>query len=265
MKINNTLCILLTTGLLTSGLATATDKTAPVFTPKQETRIGEVAKEYLLTHPEILIEVSQKLQQQQQEQQEQAMKAAVIQHQAALTNDKGTPSFGPANAKVTVVEFFDYQCIYCARLSTEMEKVMKANPQVRFVFKEWPIFASRWENSGLAARTGLQIWQQKGADAYLKYHHALYATGHTGGKLTREDIEAAAKTVQFDAKTAADVQSTLDSINTLGQQLGFGGTPAVVILPSAGARTDSITVIPGGVRAEELQQAIDKAATSPEK
>lgn len=45
-----------------------------------------MAKEYLLTHPKVLIEVSQKLQ--QREQQEQAMKTAVIQHQTALTNDK---------------------------------------------------------------------------------------------------------------------------------------------------------------------------------
>lgn len=84
-----------------------------------------MAKEYLLTHPKVLIEVSQKLQ--QREQQEQAMKTAVIQHQTALTNDKEMQSFGPANAKVTVVEFFDDQYIYCVRLST---KVMKANPQV---------------------------------------------------------------------------------------------------------------------------------------
>lgn len=111
----------------------------------------------------------------------------------------------------------------------------------------------------------IPVWPSKGAAAYLQYHHALYATGHTGGKLTREDIEAAAKAVQFDARTAPDVQFPQDSINTLGQQLGFGGTPAVVLLPSAGARADSITVIPGGARAEELQQAINKAATSPEK
>ena len=88
--------------------ADATRATSPLFTPEQEARIGEVAKDYLVAHPEILIEVSQKLQVQQQEKQQQAMTAAVIQHQAALLNDKGTPSYGPKDAKVTVVEFFDY-------------------------------------------------------------------------------------------------------------------------------------------------------------
>ncbi|WP_181959167.1 thioredoxin domain-containing protein, partial [Klebsiella pneumoniae] len=84
---------------------------------------------------------------------------AVVQNQAALLNDKGTPSYGPADAKVTVVEFFDYQCIYCARLAPELEKVIKANPDVRFVFKEFPIFGQRWPASLSAAKTGLQIWK----------------------------------------------------------------------------------------------------------
>ncbi|EAZ5043877.1 DsbA family protein [Salmonella enterica] len=265
MKRNNTLNVLMISCLLASGTATAAEKAATAFTPEQEARIGEIAKDYLLAHPEVLVEVSQKLQAQQQEQQQQAMNTAVVQNQAALINDKGTPSYGPADAKVTVVEFFDYQCIYCARLAPELEKVMKANPQVRFVFKEFPIFGQRWPESVSAAKTGLQVWQQKGADAYLKYHNAIYATGHNEGKLTDADISAAAKAVKFDTGKAADVQGTLDDINTLAQQLGFGGTPALVVLPSVGASVDNISVIPGFTQAADLQKAIDKAASTTKK
>ena len=178
---NKTLSVMLAAGLLVSGVAGAAEKPTVVFTPEQEARIGEIAKDYLLAHPEVLVEVSQKLQAQQQEKQQQAMTAAVMQNQAALLNDKGTPSYGPADAKVTVVEFFDYQCIYCARLAPELEKVIKANPDVRFVFKEFPIFGLRWPASLSAAKTGLQVWKQKGADAYLNYHNAIYATGHNEG------------------------------------------------------------------------------------
>lgn len=122
---NKTLSVMLAAGILVSGVAVAAEKPAAAFTPEQEARIGEIAKDYLLAHPEVLVEVSQKLQAQQQEKQQQAMTAAVVQNQAALLNDKGTPSYGPADAKVTVVEFFDYQCIYCARLAPELEKVIK--------------------------------------------------------------------------------------------------------------------------------------------
>ncbi|WP_158784336.1 DsbA family protein [Pantoea sp. BAV 3049] len=253
------LAVLMTSALL-SGMANAAEKATPVFSPEQEARIGEIAKDYLLAHPEVLVEVSQKLQAQQQEKQQQAMTAAVIQHQAALLNDKGTPSYGPADAKVTVVEFFDYQCIYCARLAPALEKVIKANPGVRFVFKELPIFGSRWPASLTAAKTGLQIYQQKGSEAYLQYHNAVYATGHNEGKLTDADISTAAKAVKSDVKTAPDVQGTLEGIGALAQQLGFGGTPALVVMPSSGASTDNVTVIPGFTDGDTLNAAIQKAA-----
>lgn len=265
MKSKNFIKMTVATGMVLSGLASAAEQPAVSFTPAQETRIGEVAKEYLLAHPEILVEVSQKLQTQQQMQQMKSMKAAVIQNQAALLHDKGTPAYGPADAKVTVVEFFDYQCIYCARLAPELEKVIKANPKTRFVFKELPIFGQRWDASLQAAKTGLQVWQQKGAEAYLQYHNALYATGHNGGKLTADDIRNAAKTVKFDAKKVPDVQKTLDGIHSLANQLGFNGTPAVVVLPSANASLDSVTVIPGFTNASALQAAIDNAAKHAEK
>ncbi|XAG70595.1 DsbA family protein [bacterium 19CA06SA08-2] len=257
---NKIIALTLSAGLLLSGAAGATEKPAAAFTLKQEACIGEIAKDYLLAHPEVLVEVSQKLQSQRQEKQQQAMTTAVIQNQAALLNDKGTPSYGPADAKVTVVEFFDYQCVYCARLAPELEKVIKANSDVRFVFKEFPIFGQRWPASLSAAKTGLQVWKQKGGDSYLQYHNAIYATGHNEGKLTDVDISTDAKAVKFDAKTAPDVQGALDRVNTLAQLLGFNGTPVLVVQPSVGASADNVTVIPGYTSAESLQQVIDHVA-----
>ncbi|EPX2831368.1 hypothetical protein ACU6Z3_22840 [Klebsiella aerogenes] len=69
--------------------------------------------------------------------------------------DKRIPSWGAADRAVMVVEFFDYQCIWCSRLAPELEKVMKANKNVRYYFMEWPVFSSRWPESLLAAKTGL--------------------------------------------------------------------------------------------------------------
>lgn len=261
MKRNTRLNMILAAGILQPGLAISSElPSRAIFTPAQEIRIGEVARDYLLAHPEILAEVSQKLQAQQQEQNVKSMTAAVLQNQAELLNDKGTPSYGPADANVTIVEFFDYQCIYCARLASELKKVAKENPKIRIVFKEWPLLSRRWENSQLAAKTGLQVWKQKGGEAYLKYHDALYATGHTGGKLTAEDITKAARDVNFEVKAAPDVMNSLEGINALAQQLGFRGTPAVVVMPSVGATIGNVTVIPGYTDASNLKAAIDKAA-----
>jgi protein-disulfide isomerase len=196
--------------LAASGLAIAAQAPAATFTPEQEARIGKIAADYLVAHPEVLLQASQKLQQIQQEQQASAATQAVIKNQAALTQDKNTPTYGPANGKVTVIEFFDYQCIYCSRLAPVMEQVIKENPQTRFAFKEWPIFGSRWEASLTAAKTGLQIYQQKGAEAYLTYHNGIYATGRNEGKLTAADVQQQAKKVNFDAGKAPDVEAVLE-------------------------------------------------------
>ncbi len=237
---------------LLPALAIAAEAPAATFTPEQEARIGKIAADYLVAHPEVLLQASQKLQQIQQEQQASAATQAVIKNQAALTQDKNTPTYGPANGKVTVIEFFDYQCIYCSRLAPVMEQVIKENPQTRFAFKEWPIFGSRWETSLTAAKTGLQIYQQKGAEAYLTYHNGIYATGHNEGKLTAADV-------QQQAKKAPDVAAALESTNQLAQEIGLSGTPGVIVMPTTGATEATITVFPGLADKDSLDAAIKKA------
>lgn len=140
-----------------------------------------------------------------------------------------------------------------------MEQVIKENPQTRFAFKEWPIFGSRWETSLEAAKTGLQIYQQKGAEAYLTYHNGIYSTGHNEGKLTAADIQQQAKKVNFDAGKAADVEPALESTNQLAQEIGLSGTPGVIVMPTTGATEATITVFPGLADKASLDAAIKKA------
>lgn len=234
---------------------------APMFTPEQEQRIGELVKTYLLKHPDILVEVSQSLEVQQQAQQIKNMSEAVLRHQDALLDDKSTPAYGPDDAKVAFIEFFDYQCAVCARQAPVIKAIMRANPQVRYMFKEWPIFAQRWAPSLSAAETGLQIWQQKGADAYLSYHNAIYATGNNEGKLTQADISKASAMAAGKLKGKNDeMLEVLSRTDALAQNLGMRGTPGMIIIPVNGATAENITVIPGGADQAALQAAIDKAA-----
>lgn len=112
------------------------------------------------------------------------MTQAVRRNQGALLNNKAIPSYGPVDAKVAVINFFDYQCSMCSRQVPIVGSLMKTNPHVQYIFMEWPIFAQHWEPPRSAAKTGLQIWKQQGEKAYLAYHNALFATGHNEGKLT---------------------------------------------------------------------------------
>ncbi|EBJ4206818.1 DsbA family protein [Salmonella enterica] len=191
------------------------------------------------------------------------MTAAVLANQDALVNDRDNPSYGPADAKVVLVELFDYQCVVCSQEAPELQAVMKANPQVRYVFKSWPIFAQRWDNSLKAAQKGLEIWKSAGADAWLAYHNGIFATGHDEGALTSEDISSvAAAALKGHAIKGGEVntKNILDASNKLAQTLALQGTPALIVMPFKGATEKNVTVIPGGAGQETLQKAIDKAA-----
>lgn len=258
MNVNKIAALVVTTYI--SFISTAhASAPQPVFTPEQESRIGEIAADYLVTHPEVLVQVSQKLQAQQQAHKQKMYALSVMENQAALLNNPDTPAFGPDDAKVAVIEFFDYQCVFCSRFAPELEKVMAAQPGVRYVFKEWPIFGSRWDASLQAANQGLSVWKQRGPQAYVTYHNAIYATGHNEGELTAEDIRGAAVKAGMTSPVPGDHSGLMEQNSRLAEALGLTGTPGIIVMPINGATPDTISVFPEAVTAEKLQAAILKA------
>lgn len=258
MKMNTLAALIVTTYICFNSVAQASPP-QPVFTPAQEARIGEIAAEYLVSHPEVLVAVSQKLQAQQEARQQLQFAVRVMDNQAALLNDADTPAFGPENAKVAVIEFFDYQCVHCSSVAPELEKVMKTHPDVRYIFKEWPIFADRWENSQAATERGLSVWKQIGAEAYVTYHNAIYATGKIEGNLTKEDIERAAAKAGWHNAGKDNFIPLLEKNDALARALGLTGTPGIIVMPVTGATPKNITVIPGAVSEQSITAAITKA------
>lgn len=248
--------------MATATSAYATDSTS--FSSDQQAQIGKIAADYLLKHPEILVQVSQELQKKQQQEAEKTLAVSAVKAHSALMKLDGIPHIGPKDAKVTVTEFFDYQCFYCSKMAPEVEKLMKANPNVKFVFRDWPIFASRWETSATAAFAGLEVWQQKGAKAYLNYHNGIFATGHDEGKLTDADIQKVAKKAlgaPLKKVSNEPYKKIITGNDQLSRQMiGFQGTPGFIITPASGATVKNTTVIGGAVDGQTLQQAIDNAS-----
>ncbi|MDU3818610.1 MULTISPECIES: DsbA family protein [Mixta] len=243
----------------TAGIAAA--GAASTFSDAQKQQIGEVAADYLRAHPEILIEMSQKLQAQSQEKQMTAAAGAALENQDALLNDPTSPVLHP-KGDVAVIQFFDYQCIYCAKVAPTVEQFIRQNPDVRFIYKEWPIFGSRWPASVQAAKVGLSVYKDGGADAYHRYHAALYATGHNEGKLLDEDIRQAAVKAGVTATPKEEVEAmgaALEKNNALAKRLGIQGTPAFFVMPVKGATAENISVIPGATDLQALQAAVEKA------
>lgn len=254
----NAVAVLIVTTFIGYGLTTHASAPQPVFSPAQEARIGEITAEYLVAHPEILVTVSNRLQEQQKARKQMKYALSVLENQASLLHDPDTPAFGPEKAKVAVIEFFDYQCVYCSRLAPGMAQVMKARPDVRYIFKEWPIFASKWDASSSAAQYGIEAWKQKGTTGYMKYHNSLWGTRHIEGDLTAKDIEAAAEAAGMAELKPVDYTAVLEKNDALARTLGLSGTPGLIVMPVNNPVPDAVTVFAGLASPEQILSAIEK-------
>lgn len=126
--------------------------------------VENIIKEYLLENPEILRDALIELDKKED-------RAAIAAVSDALFNDPRDVSIGPKDAKVTVVEFFDYNCGFCKRSSDWLEGVMEKYPNdVRVVFKELPILDGRTKTSRNAAKAALAAGRQ---GKYTTMHFAL--------------------------------------------------------------------------------------------
>ena len=114
----------------------------------EDAAFGAKVRSYLLAHPELLKEMATKLEAQEQLKQQTASKDAVQKFRQRLERDPRDLVANPGGS-ITVVEFFDYNCGYCKLAAPEVVKLIKSNPDVRFVFKE---FAFQTENSIAASR-----------------------------------------------------------------------------------------------------------------
>lgn len=97
--------------------------------------MNQAIEDYLMNNP---IKVREALELAAQQEQIEAQKRVAENYKnnwKELSSDENSPSVGPKSAKITVVEFFDFNCGYCKRLAPELMKVIKNNPEVKFVFK----------------------------------------------------------------------------------------------------------------------------------
>lgn len=205
----------------------------------------------LLNNPEILREASERLQQQEVAAVQEAARAAISQNLPALNSDARDPAIGPANARVTVVQFFDYRCPYCKQIADPYMELVAANPNVRFVFKEWPILDREAPLSEYAARAALAAGRQ---DRYAEVHQALMAA-QTIDNATVDAILIRAGVDMERARAdiaAAERGQHLTDVMNLARNIGLSGTPTFIV------NGDIVNVR----SIDDLQAAIDEAASS---
>lgn len=239
-------------------VATPTPVAAPVATPAvvSKAMIDQEIRSYLLAHPEILIEMSQKLQAQQQQALLAKAGAAITANIKALAHDPQSPVAGNLNGTITVIEFFDYQCPHCKVMVSAMDGIQSANKNVRIVYKEMPIFGPESE---FASKAALAAAKQ---GKYQAFHHALMKTQ---GRLTDQQVLDIAKSLGLDnnkllaVMNSPEISKEIQNNALLAQQLGLSGTPAFVILTETTGKVD-YRLIPGQTDQSTLQQDINEVS-----
>lgn len=206
---------------------------------------GAKVRKYLLEHPEVLQEAVTKLQEKEFVQGKAALAKAIADNRKAIERDRRDFVANPGG-RITVTEFFDYRCGYCKAFAPEMVRLIAANPDIRFVFKEYPIFGG---DSDKAARVALAVHKEGGR--YLPLYNELLAEKTLDAAAIDRILRAQGYNPTTIHATGASPEVTqhIADVSKLARDLRIAGTPAFIV---------GDTMVEGADTAA-LQAAIDTA------
>ena len=242
--------------LLAAGPALAQAPSAPLanplqqlgsFTTQQRQEIIALIRDALRTDPSLLRDAITALQMEEERQKSSAARGAISELNQALTRNPGDPVAGNPNGDVTVVEFYDVRCPYCRRMLPVLAELIRRDPNVRVVYKDFPILGPA---STLNARALLAAHKQGG---YFKLHTVLMTGAPVGDQ---DGLRAATGRAGLDwerlQRDMADpeIQGRIAANLTLGKRLDIQGTPAYII---------GEQVLPGAVQVGDLLAAVAEA------
>ncbi|MFT5510812.1 MAG: protein-disulfide isomerase [Hyphomicrobiaceae bacterium] len=212
-----------------------------------EARVKELVLEAIRENPGIVFEAAQLVEEQQQASQAQVAEQVLVDERDALERDPNAPVLGNPDGDVTIVEFFDYNCPYCRRVKPHMEALLAADPNVRVVYREWPILG---EGSVFAARAALASRNQ---GKYDEFHWAMMGLN---GRAEEASVIRAAEQIGINIAqlrrdmNAPEIDEHIQTSMRLSRAIGFSGTPSFVI-------GDSLA--PGLIDAEQMITLVNQA------
>ena len=230
------------------GVAATSPASAQEFNDRQKAAIGEIVREYLVKNPDVLRDAMSELDRRQKAeevaQRDRALdslggKIFDSKFQAVICNPKG---------KVTLVEFFDYNCGYCKKSLQDVAKLAKDNPDLRVVLKDFPVLG---QGSVEAAQVASALRNQFGPEKFWDFHQKLILTRGQIGKAqalaTARELGADMDRLEKDMKSP-DIRAGLTEIMQVADQLSLTGTPSWII---------GREVVVGAVGYDDLRDKVD--------
>jgi protein-disulfide isomerase len=192
----------------------------------QQRDFNQKVRHYLVSQPEVLAEAAEVYNRRNSQQQVSQRQQTLASFKRVIRGARGLPVWGNPKGDVTVVEFFDYRCPYCKRSLEGLSQLVKDDPNLRVVFKEYPILGPQ---SVFASKVAIA---SKTQGKYLDMHVALMA--HRG-QFDKKSVMAIARGQGLDVeRLQADmkkpgVNAIIGEARQIGQRLALSGTPAFVI------------------------------------
>lgn len=201
---------------------------AQSFSDAQRGEIETIIKNYLVSHPEVLEEASVELGKRQAKAEAEKHAAAVADNAQTIYNSPRGVVVGNPKGDVNFVEFFDYNCGFCKHAMGDMLNLMKSDPKLRVVLKEFPVLGP---GSVEAAQVAVAVRMQD-PKKYLEFHQKLLGgRGHAD----KARALAVAKEVGLDMTqlqkdmNSPEVRATIEENFKLAEAMGMNGTPSYVI------------------------------------
>jgi protein-disulfide isomerase len=222
---------LLTPALLALALCGAPPAaSAQSFSDTQRGDIEAIVKNYLIAHPEVLEEAMNELSKRQAAAETVKHEASVATNAQTIFNSPRGVVLGNKDGDVPFVEFFDYNCGYCKRAMADMLDLLKTDPKLKVVLKEFPVLS---QGSVEAAQVAVAVrMQDPGGKKYLDFHQKLLGGR---GQADKARAMAAAKEAGLDMARiekdlgSPEVKATIEENFKLAEEMGMNGTPSYVI------------------------------------
>jgi protein-disulfide isomerase len=221
---------------------------AEEFSSSQKAEIEAIIKDYLLQKPEVLREAIGVLEAREKAAEAKARQDVVSDSAGLIYSGANQAVVGNPNGKITLVEFFDYNCGYCKRALSDLSRLMKDNPDLRVVLRDFPILSP---GSVEAARIANAARLQFPGPKFWEFHQKLLGSH---GPVGKTEALAAAKDLGADmdklAKDAAapGVTAGIEESEKLAKSLQVNGTPTYVL---------GGDVVVGAVGYDELEAKVE--------
>ena len=221
---------------------------ADSFSPEQKKDLGPLIRDYLVSHPDVLREAIDALDKHDKQVAEEARTKAVANYKSTIYQSKFQADLGNPRGNATLVEFFDYNCHYCKGALPDIARLMKEDPDLHVILKDFPVLGP---GSVEAARVASAARNQLPGERFWDFHNKLLSLH---GPIGKKEALGVAREMGLDMAQlekdigSREVESGLKEIMAMADDLQINGTPTFVL-------GDSVVV--GAVGYNELKSKLD--------